>query len=881
MERYDRARGMRLDNAQRHHAKVPSPDIPMVGRDSTTARPGMASLVPPEGLLQHPVRGRDAVINELLDLYSRRTRQSQRVQILHGMGGCGKTTVALSVARAIRAHGVAVWWVSAVTPADLHSGMRLLVKRLGATNYEVNRAWAGIESATDLLWQRLESYPGRWLLVVDGADDARELASAGESVAGQRGWVRPVASRRGAILVTSREAGEEVWGKWCRLRHVGMLQTEHGAQVLMDHAGEAVGTSPQAAALADRLGGLPLALRLVGAYLAETCRLPIPGSVTTFTDYREALDAGRIAEVLGYPGGIPNDSDARAIIDRTWELSLDLLDQRGIHTARPLLRLLSVFADAPVPFSLLLDPATLATSELFSDLNATKLRQGLDALRRVGLVELDAAPPEGGGVGSPAISTMLRLHPLVRDISRHHLTVSGHFHAHISIAARLLDEAASRGIVSRPDETSSWAEWAVLAPHVIHVFTEAVNTGLRDESLIRHAIQAASRGAEYLARSGLYATAKATFEPIVEACQQFFGGEHPDTLTARDRLAYWTGEAGEAARARDQYAALVPVRERVLGAEHPDSLLARSNLARWTGEAGDARVARDEFMALVRVCEQVLGREHRHTLAARTRLARWTGEAGDPAAARDQYENLLPVREQVFGSEHPDVLTDRTNLATFTGRAGDARGAHNQYAQLVPVCERVLGAEHPDTLLARSNLARWSGEAGDAVGARDQFAALIPVCERVLGTDHPITQIARSNLAYLTGGLGDTAGARDQYAALLPARERVFGAEHVYTLIVRSNLARWSGEAGDAPGARDQFAALVPVCERALGAQHPETLIVRDGLAHWTGEAGDAAEARDQYAALVSICEKALGANHPHTLAARTRLEVWTTESQK
>ena len=66
------------------------------------------------------------------------------------------------------------------------------------------------------------------------------------------------------------------------------------------------------------------------------------------------------------------------------------------------------------------------------------------------------------------------------------------------------------------------------------------------------------------------------------SCERVLGAEHPDTLTARANLAYWTGQAGDAAGARDQYAALVPVRERVVGAEHPDTLTARDNLAHWT-----------------------------------------------------------------------------------------------------------------------------------------------------------------------------------------------------------------------------------------------------------------------------------------------------------
>jgi hypothetical protein len=40
--------------------------------------------------------------------------------------------------------------------------------------------------------------------------------------------------------------------------------------------------------------------------------------------------------------------------------------------------------------------------------------------------------------------------------------------------------------------------------------------------------------------------------------------------------------------ARDQFAALLPVSERVSGAEHPETLTTRANLAYWTGQAGDA-----------------------------------------------------------------------------------------------------------------------------------------------------------------------------------------------------------------------------------------------------------------------------------------------------
>jgi hypothetical protein len=147
------------------------------------------------------------------------------------------------------------------------------------------------------------------------------------------------------------------------------------------------------------------------------------------------------------------------------------------------------------------------------------------------------------------------------------------------------------------------------------------------------------------------------------------GPEHPDTLTARGNLAWWTGEAGDPAAARDLFAALLPVRERVLGPEHPETLAARGNLAWWTGQAGDPAAARDLFAALLPVVERVLGPEHPDTLLARANLAWSTGHAGDPAAARDLYAELLPVRERVSGPEHPETLTARANLAWWTGQA--------------------------------------------------------------------------------------------------------------------------------------------------------------------------------------------------------------------
>ncbi|MFI5888795.1 tetratricopeptide repeat protein [Actinoplanes sp. NPDC051513] len=794
----------------------------------TPPAPGMASLAVPDVGSAEQVRGRNTLITELVGLYRWRARREPRVRVLHGMGGVGKTTVAVQVAHRVQNRGVTVWWISAAEATDLQTGMRQLARRLGATAQELDRDWA--DNAPDVLWRRLAAYPRRWLLVIDNADDPRLLAPAHETVAAARGWIRPITAARGALLVTSRDGDPDGWGTWCHLHPVETLSTTDGARVLLGLAGHRAGTEEQAAALAARLGGLPLALTLAGRYLADANRLPLPGAVTTFAAYQAALTADGLTTVFSDPDQPSTSVEARRIIARTWELSLTLLEHRGLATARTLLRLLSVLADAPIPYQLILDPAVLAVSPLFTGIDAAHLRGLLHALGALSLLDLTTNTAEPDPPTGHAVAT-LRLHPLIRDASLHHLHTVGQAQ-YFALAAQLLDIATT--YIGPHNDPAIWPTWQLLAPHPLHLLTSVTASTNPDPEAVKHAVRAALRVTEYLAANGLYTAAMDESNIICETCREILGAEHPIALDVRVTLARWTGFAGNAVAARDQLAALLPLHERILGPEHPDTLTTRHHLARWTGRAGDEIGARDQFAALLSLRERILGAEDPFTLATRVTLAYWTGRTGNAVAARDQYTAVLLLRERILGAEHLDTLSVRASLAYWTGNAGDAVAARDQYTAVLLLRKRILGAEHPQTLTARVNLAYWTGHAGDAVAARDQLAAVLPLRERVSGPQHPQTIDVRAGLARWTGHAGDAVVARDQLAAVLPLRERVSGPEHPDTLDVRAGLAHWTGHAGDAVAARDQLAAVLPLRERVSGPLHPRTIDVRAGLAFWS-----------------------------------------------
>src|SRR5271166_3278132 len=182
------------------------------------------SISPPIGQLDHPVHGRDALLN-LLSLALR--GPYGEFHVLAGMGGAGKTTVALELARRAADH-MPVWWVTAASPAALAAGMRLVAATLGASADQLDRAWGGTTiGAANLLWTLLDDRHGPWLLVVDNADNPRILVPAGIRVADHTGSHVPHFSPRfsrglGAWLsIVLRGGQDQVTGLVADVPHLG------------------------------------------------------------------------------------------------------------------------------------------------------------------------------------------------------------------------------------------------------------------------------------------------------------------------------------------------------------------------------------------------------------------------------------------------------------------------------------------------------------------------------------------------------------------------------------------------------------------------------------------------------------------------------------
>jgi hypothetical protein len=599
--------------------------------------------------------GREELLAELEARLAGADKTGPRTVALWGLGGAGKTSVAVEYAhRGLAGFGVC-WQFGAEDPAVLAVGFGELAVQLGAADRgDPVAAVHGVLAASQ----------APWLLVFDNAPDRASVAR----------FVPPAGP--GRVLITSRN---QIWPPGQALQ-VQMLGTEVAAEFLVSRTGD----PDQRAALdlAVELGGLPLALEQAAAYV-QASGGSLAGYLASFLQRRADL-LGR-GEPTGYPETVAT----------TWRLAFEDL-QHAAPGAAGLLRLLAFCAPEAVPLRLLLQSRPGLAGRLAPEVASVlvplledELAAGdaIAALRRYSLI----SPPADGSVS---------VHRLVQAVTADQMPAEP-AQAWRQAAAALI-EAAIPADTRLP---GTWPTCAALLPHA-QVALDLTSGGMLQI-------------ARYLGESGSYPAARDLCRLIADARRDNdgYGPEHPGTLDARDDLAYYTGEAGDAAGARDQYVALLPIKERVLGAEYPDTLDARHGLAFWTGAAGGAADARDQLAALLPIEERVLGAEHPGTLFARDHLAYYTGEAGDAAGARDQFAALLPIQERVHGAEHRFTLAARDGLARWTGEAGDAAGARDQFAALLPVEERVLGPEHPATLAARADLAYWTKKAdGDAEG---------------------------------------------------------------------------------------------------------------------------------------------------------------------
>ncbi|MDU0289714.1 tetratricopeptide repeat protein [Saccharothrix longispora] len=794
------------------------------GPASWLERPGMVSVEPPWDRIDHRVRGRSDL---MADLVQWAANTADRFVVLCGAGGYGKTTLALHFAREQRGQGTTVWWVSAHDEHSVAAGMREVCFRMGVPPDRIQAAQAGQRSASDLLWSNLRAFPHRWLLVVDNADETELVIAPRAARPLGPSWLRSTEGCLGSVLVTSRDGGRNSWGPQAVLLHVPALRADDGARILLDLTHRDDEQFAAARAVAARLGGLPLALRLAGLHSASMATAPeLPGlpAIRTFSDYLTALDERFMTTIEATSPRHRARREPRELITETWELSLDVLRKGGQVQARALLRLLSCFANAPIPYELL-DARIMAGSPLFAGITPDKLLVLLDGLAELGLTErvttVERQLPHGPG---------LVLHPVVRESNRHHHDVKDDPVRYAVLCAALLDSATHD---LDHEDSGTWPRWQALVPHCaspLQLWPEAWLGGAEHTDLVRTATATLHRCGRFLYQCGLYEQAEQQLAAALAPQHELLGGEDPDTLKTRGDLASVLTTQGKFDAAEAEFHVVLAAQVKTLGSAHPDTLDTRSRLAVALRARDRLAEAEAEFRAVLTEQVGALGPEHRHTLDTRNRLAHLLHLQSRVTEAEAEFRAVLAARQKLLGEYHLNTLDSRSELASLLHVRGDLPAAEAEYDRLLCAERVALGEDHPKTLVAYSHLVMLRHDQGKLDGLEALYDSILEKQSRVLGPTHLHTLATRHRLAKFHFEQGRLATAQGEFEDVLRQKSRVLGAQHHATLITREYLALTLAARGHTAVAEAELETLLEIRLRTMGDNHPLTAATRANL---------------------------------------------------
>ncbi|PVF99825.1 hypothetical protein CPB86DRAFT_755916 [Serendipita vermifera] len=745
---------------------------------------------------------REQPMKFLVDALLESEGHSQRIVVLSGLGGSGKTQMALKFARDYEHRYQHIFFVDASTTENIETALVTHVSSLGR-EYECS----SVSDALDILAEPDQVISQDWLIIFDNADDPNiDLRD-----------YFPMCEH-GSILITTRNL---MLGDLSSRRHLELdvMSPEEAVETLLITA-FTQGETPteedkkEASVIVEQLGYLPVAITQAGCYIRQQKCLH---------DYANRLKANR-RKLLERPTRTHRDKlRYRHSVYAAFDVTLEVLSSR----ARDFLRILSTvhFTNFPLPLigaaakggfafeindlldrppehqeTISLLKETLCPDGEWDDDQITDL---LEELQQYSLVVV---------VASTNIAT-LRFHPLVHSWAYDRLTEK---------EEKMYQAAAVRLIACGTD----WIHVSLfdyLSSHIYSLSSIWGKLHVNDRAAFARIIRYDGKA------DMLFELTKG----ICEEVEKVAGKDSIRATNARLDLADAYGMIDDDKTMEEMEREVVATREAILGRDDLVTIEAVSNLAS-TIEDDDNRL--EEALALreevLKVRKEKLGMENQDTADAMAylgqtyhRLKRYSDEEPLLISARE-------IRAKGLGPAHPwtiDVMVSLANCYTDQDDYDKAEAIQNEvlqletkqlgvkhvetvktmewmcrayynqrkYAEAEKLGEQALilrkeisGPEDDDTLSWMDWLARVYHDTGRFVDAKRLREEEIERRKEVVGERHTSVYDAMSWLVSALHSLGEYQKHEELAKQLLAGRAALLGEKHVETLNAKSWLAR-------------------------------------------------------------------------------------------
>ncbi|KAJ6081476.1 hypothetical protein N7499_006350 [Penicillium canescens] len=733
--------------------------------------------------------GRDEDVSKMANDLLPCTISQRRVLVLHGLGGIGKTQLAIKFSQQHQYDYSAVFWFDAKTEDTLkqsfrsHAGrVKGLVRSMADRTTELDDVDQNVKDLK--LWL---AKPGnhRWLLIFDNVDNPKVPDNKDPGAFDIKTYF-PEANQ-GSIIITTRVTTLCI-GKMFSVEKLS--DPREGLAVLTSTSSRDFTDDNDALSLAIKLDGLPLALATAGSYLSLESVSP--------ADYLRLYD--RSWEQLQRTSPRLLSYEDRELYS-TWLISYERIKQEN-ESAAQLLQLWAYFD----------------SQDLWYDLLRHCENFGPEWFRQIALSELNF---------NAAVRTLQKFAFAKGRKGSNGYSIHTCLHAwSMGVLNKQPDfekfEMALRCIVfSDPGYMS--VDQLRLAPHASRLVSLAdifVNEAAADTNIVRVCATAFQECGRLHFDHGLLVQAEELYlaaiktlakEPLLNIHLQ---------LDALQDLGILHIEQGKIEAAEVELSSVFDSRMEL----NDDSAIVKTchNLSIVYGKLGKLKEEENILLLALSWKEKLLGPEDISTLQTNIHRATNSKAQGRLSEAEEILQRTL-VKLERHPQNHPARSLALYNLGNLYIEMGKFTQARDRYIEAVTGREASLGPDHPDTLTAIYNLAVcYEVSLGDLAKAEETWKHLLFLYHRKFGMMRAKQTATHLIRCYFKQG--KLKEAIDTCEWVLAEYRRVLGTNAQQTLQMMISMVSWYREVGNREMALNVINQAVEGYQQTLGPQHPQTL---------------------------------------------------------
>lgn len=665
-------------------------------------------------------------------------------QAIVGLGGVGKTQLALEYVYSYIDDYEIVWWLRSEEPSTLVADY---VGLAAALNLPESRL-ADQNIVVEAVRRKLGQLEG-WLLIFDNAAKPERV----DPYLPQGG--------RGHVIITSRNPN---WGGTAKSLPVNVFSRDESIEFLCKRTRQQDGAD----ALADALGDLPLALEQAGAYIDST--------MITLADYLKRFQQKKNQILKRY-----NPIAYSGTVGTTWEISFQQLQNESTVGAN-MLNLIAFLASDNIPKSLLIEGAL----DLFDPLEAA-------ALAIIALVNPDE--------GIKSLIDPIKIDDAIAALKKYSLVtvtydyLSVHKLVQTSTRNRMVEDEKTRWAKAAillmnntfPRESydiRKWPKCSLLLPHALVSVDHAITHKVAPEAVA----SLLNEVGIYLQELADYARAKLAFERTLRIRKQVHGSDHPDVAIGANNLGVLLLKINDLQGAVKYFEEALRIFEKEYGPDHPKLGGVINNISAAQFEMGNFKGAKKNVVKAMKIHMKSFGTNSAEVASDLNNLGSIMWKMKNFRSAKKILERALKIDENVFGPDHPSVARDANNLGLVLHALLEYENAKNYHEIAMRIEKKLYGADHPYVARDANNLGSVLEDMGDLEKAKNYYEQAMLINTKVYGPDSREVAMNLNNLGKVLNSIGDPAGTKNSFESALKIFREILGDAHPDTVKARNNL---------------------------------------------------------------------------------------------